>query len=74
MDEKIRSVSKTTGEGKTKKDIRVEVREIKNGFIVKKNTEWNDSKKGWQYVSEEWYTENDPLEIKTDDKALADIF
>lgn len=70
--EKITSVSKTSGEGEKKKDTRVEVRQIKNGFIIRKSTEWNDPKKGWQYVTEEWYSDTDPLEIT--DKSLADVF
>lgn len=68
----VKSVTKTTGTDKQRKETRVEVREIKNGFIIRKNTEWNDPKKGWQYVNEEWYSETDPLEIT--DQSLADIF
>ena len=69
---KVSSVSKTTGTGKSKKDTRVEVRQIENGFIIRKSTEWNDPKKGWQYVNKEYFSETDPLEIT--DKSLAELF
>lgn len=72
MTNKITSVSKSSGEGKTKKDTRVEVRQIENGFIIRKTIEYNDPKKGWQYISKEYYSETDPLEIT--DKSLADLF
>lgn len=74
MEDNVKAVSKSTGKGKKKKDVRVEVREIENGFIVRKTTEWNDDKKGWQYETKEWYSQEDPLEINTSDKSLADIF
>ena len=72
MKSELKSVSKSTK--KNKKRVRVEVREIKNGFIVQKNSEWEDPKKGRQYENEEWYSKTDPLEINTDGTSLADIF
>ena len=74
MENSVKSVSKSTGSGKTKKDTRVEVRQIENGFIIRKTSEWSDPKKGWQYVTKEYYSKEDPLEINTKDKNLADIF
>lgn len=70
--EKITSVTKTSGADKNRKETRVEVREIKNGYIIRKSVEYQDPKKGWQYKTEEYYSETDPLEIT--DKSLADLF
>lgn len=56
-------------------DIRISVRQIKNGFIINKSTEGKNSKtKEWEYKSEEYYSEDNPLEIKTEDKTLAELF
>ena len=72
MATKVNSVVKKSGDGKNRKEVRVEVREIENGYVIRKNIEWNDPKKGWQYVTKEYFSETDPLEIT--DKSLADLF
>lgn len=69
MADKI-NVSKSSK--KDGQDIRVEVREIKNGFIVKKSTEGKNSKGEWEYKTEEWYSKTDPFEVT--DKSLSEIF
>lgn len=61
-----------TSKNKNKKEVKVEVREIKNGFIIKKTIEYNDPKTGWNYQTEEFYSKTDPFEIT--DKSLADLF
>jgi len=64
------SVSKTSKKGK--QDIRVEVREIKNGFIIRKSTEGKNNKGEWEYKTEEWFSKTDPFEVT--DKSLSDLF
>jgi len=64
---KVNSVSAKKGD----KEVRVEVRAIENGFIIKKTKEYNDPKKGWQYETKEWFSKDDPLEIT--DKSLTDL-
>lgn len=71
---KLESVNFSKGQNKDKQDIRINVKEIKNGFIISKTTEGRDAKGNWQYNNEEWYSETNPLAIKTDDKSLADLF
>jgi hypothetical protein len=70
--ETLKSVTKSNGSGSTRKETRVEVRNIENGFIIRKTIEFNDPKKGWQYITKEYYSESDPLEIT--DKSLAELF
>ena len=62
------------GKDKGNIEIRVSVEEIENGFIIVKNKEWRDPKDGYKYETKKWFSDTDPLEIKTDGKTLADIF
>ena len=55
----LKSVTKKT---KDNKEIRISIEEIENGFLIRKSTDWNDPKKGWQYESKTWYSENNPLD------------
>lgn len=71
---KLQSVSFSKGDGKNKLETRVRVEEIKNGFLVIKNTEGRNAKGDWEYNEEKWYSDSNPLAIKTDDKSLADLF
>jgi hypothetical protein len=59
--------------------VRVEVEEIENGFLITKNIETKYKKKGaeyhdWHNETRKYYSEDDPLSIDTEDKALADLF
>lgn len=67
--EKMQSLTKTS---KDKKEKRVEVREIENGFIIRKTVEYNDPKKGWQHETKEFFSKTDPFEFT--DKSLTEIF
>jgi len=68
---RVEFVTKRNKEGK---EIRVSVEEIENGFLVTKNMEWNDPKKGWQHKTKRVFSATNPLEFNTDDKSLAEIF
>lgn len=70
----IKSISKKT---KDDKDVRISIEEIENGFLIRKSTEWNDPKKGWQYESKTWFSKENPLaklDFKTEDESLSDAF
>lgn len=70
--EKIKSVTK---KGTDNIDVRVEVRKIENGFIVRKTKDGyvgEGEKRTWINETKEWYSKEDPLEIT--DKSLVDIF
>ena len=66
----VNSISSKEGRMETT----VRVRQIKNGFIITKETSGEDTKGHYQYNSEEFYSETNPLEIKTEDKSLAELF
>lgn len=70
----LQSVSFTKGDDKNKVETRIRVEQIKNGFLVIKNTEGRDAKGNWQYNEDKWYSDTNPLAIKTEDKSLADLF
>lgn len=55
-------------------DVHVTVEAIENGFLITKNKEWRDPKNGYQYETKKWYSKDDPFEINTEDKSLADLF
>lgn len=67
--EQLQSLTKKS---KDKKEKKIEVREIENGFIIKKTTEYQDPKKGWQYETKEFFSKTDPFEITN--KSLTEIF
>lgn len=65
------------------KNVRVEVEEIENGYLISKcydiKYEYEsgtdrDIKTDYLYYSRKWFSKTDPLEIKIDDKSLADSF
>jgi hypothetical protein len=59
-----------------KKSVNVTVKEIDNGFIVKKSYDIKYKVKeqiDWLYVTKEIYTKDNPIQIK-EDKSLADYF
>lgn len=65
------------------KNIRMEVEEIENGFLISKcydiKYEYTsgtdqDIKTDYMYYTKKWFSKTDPLTIKLDDKALADSF
>lgn len=60
-------------------NITTDVEQIENGYLITKRTETKYKEKGkeysdWHNETKKWYSEEDPLTIKTDDKALADAF
>lgn len=62
------------------KDVTVTVKEIENGYIICKRVEYKFSTKergtDWLSLTKEWYSAEDPLEIKIADsnQELADAF
>lgn len=63
------------------KEVTITVKEIENGFIISKRTEYRytknkngDSYGDWLTVEKEWYSATDPIEVTTKDKSLADVF
>lgn len=59
--------------------IRTEVRKIENGYIICKNIDTKYKEKGkeyndYAYITKEWYTEDEPLDIDLTNTALADKF
>lgn len=57
----------------------VNVEEIENGYLITKNIDLTYRVKGsdhtdYFYDTKRWYSEENPLEIKVEDKALADVF
>ena len=62
-----------------KKETRIRVRKIENGYIVVKNSDVKYKEQGsehssWAYITKEFYSKADPLEIKLKNKSLADSF
>lgn len=60
----------------TKKDIRMSVEEIENGFIVEKNYDINYTLNGdskYEYFTKRWFSKKNPLKIENE-KAFADNF
>jgi hypothetical protein len=61
------------------KETRIRVRKIENGYIVVKSSDIKYQEEGrdgsnWAYVTKEFYSKTDPLEIKLKNKSLADSF
>lgn len=57
----------------------VEVEEIENGFIISKRVYVYFKLSGKDYtdsmcICQKWYSKEDPLQIRTDNKELADLF
>lgn len=64
-----------------KRDTRVEVEEIENGFLIVKNEDIkytmkpdNPSDYNYAYITKKYYSKTDPVVLKTKDKSLADVF
>jgi len=79
------SIEKESSEGKgvpegaeiLSKESRVRVRKIENGYIVVKSDDIKyqlGDDTNWAYVTKEFYSKADPLEIKLKNKSLADSF
>lgn len=79
------SISKSSSEGKgvpegaeiLKKETRVRVEKIENGYILTKNIEYKyqiDDRTDWAYVDKKFFSKTDPLQIKLNNKSLADDF
>ena len=60
-----------------KKDVRVRVEKIENGYIISKNIEYKyqiDDRTDWANVEKKYFSKKDPMEIKLNGKNLADDF
>lgn len=62
-----------------KTETRVTVEEIENGFIITKSVETKyrikeSEHSDWDYNTKKYYSKTDPLEIKLNDKSLAESF
>lgn len=66
-----------------KNDVSIAVEEIENGFLICKNydikyqlpnKDGGSSYPDYLYYTKKYYSEENPLEIRTDDKSLADLF
>lgn len=87
MEEEVKELENVSFRGKDKtklpegatvikKDVRVEVQEIENGFIVKKTFDIKYSLNGsndYLYYCKKVYSKTNPVQIK-EDKMLADYF
>jgi len=58
--------------GKENKEVRTTVEEIENGYLIIRETNWNDSKKGYQYETKKHFSKSNPLEKV--EKSLVDNF
>lgn len=59
MANEIKAITMTDGSGNTKKETRVEIRKIKNGYIQRTSVEGRDKKGDWyNEVTEEYFEEN----------------
>lgn len=70
--DKIPSGAKIIG-----KDVRIEIEEIENGFLITKNYEIKYKIKDnidWCYCTKKYYSKEDPLQINTEDKSVAEFF
>lgn len=65
------------------KNTRIEVEEIENGFLISKcfdiKYEYESGtdkevRTDYLYYTKKWFSKTDPLEIKIDEKSLADSF
>lgn len=59
MNKELKSVS--IKKKKNKKEVRVTVEEIENGYLLIENIEYEDPKKGWQYETRKTYYEEPPI-------------
>ncbi len=61
------------------KEVRVNVEEIENGFLICKTIDIRYTPKGatcseYKYCTKKYFSKENPIEIETKDKALADMF
>jgi len=60
------------------KETRIRVRKIENGYIIVKSSDVkyqeSEGNTSWAYITKEFYSKADPLEIKLKNKSLADDF
>lgn len=65
------------------RNTRIEVEEIENGFLISKcydikyeypTGEDKEIRTDYLYYTKKWFSKTDPLEIKIDEKSLADSF
>jgi len=60
------------------KETRVRVKQIENGYIIIKSSDikyqTEEGSSDWAYITKEFYSKADPLEIKLNNKSLADEF
>lgn len=61
------------------KTIRVETEQIENGWLITKNYDIEYQEKGsdgtrYAWYSKKWFSKTDPLQVKLNDKGLADEF
>ncbi len=66
----IKSITK---KGKDKKEERVSVEEIENGFLITKSIQHENKKGEWKFDTKKWYSKTNPLEFAKD-TPLADAF
>lgn len=71
---KLNSVSFASGSENNRVETRVNVEQIENGFLIIKSREGKDKKGNWFYETKKWFSPENPLEIATEDKTLADLF
>ena len=55
---KLSSMTKQTDDGK---ELRVEIRQISNGYIVKQSINYRDAKDNYHYMTKETFMEKDPF-------------
>lgn len=60
-------------------NVKTDVEEIENGYLITKRTEtrykMKESEYGdWHYLTQKWYSKEDPLTIDVNDKSLSDAF
>jgi len=60
------------------KETSIRVRKIENGYIIVKNSDVkyqeSEGNTNWAYITKEFYSKTDPLEIKLKNKSLAESF
>lgn len=49
-------------------EVTVKVRQITNGYIIKKSKSWKDKEGNYQYEDAEEFSETNPLEEKEEEK------
>jgi len=60
------------------KETSIRVRKIENGYIIVKTSDVkyqeSEGNTNWAYITKEFYSKTDPLEIKLKNESLADEF